>query len=139
MVFIIDEGSTFKAPIEKVWKLNMSEGNHEHPTLKNASSEMEGEHPVLSYESQMPDGSWAKNRVKLTLLPPIGVGFQTIEGPMTGSTSFQYYSPKGNETGITVIGEWTAKGVPDDNIRQAVLGFLDAVFKEDQANLAKMS
>jgi hypothetical protein len=139
MVFIIDEGSTFKAPIDKVWKLNMSEGNHSHPSLRNTSSKMEGEHPILLYETQLPDGSWAKNRVKMTLLPPVGVGFETVEGPMAGSKSFQYYTPKGNETGITVVGNWTAKGVPEDTIRQAVLGFLDTMFKEDQANLARMS
>jgi hypothetical protein len=138
MVFIIDEGSTFKAPIEKVWKLNMSEGNHSHPSLKNPSTEMEGEHPILSYETQMPDGSWAKNRVKMTLLPPVGVGFETLEGPMAGSTSFQFYTPKGSETTITVVGNWTAKGVPDEAIRQGVLGFLDTMFKEDQANLSNM-
>jgi len=138
MVFIIDEGSTFKAPIEKVWKLNMSEGNHSHPSLKNPSQEMDGEHPILSYETQMPDGSWAKNRVKMTLLPPVGIGFETLEGPMKGSTSFQFYTPKGNETAITVVGNWTANGVPEEVIRGAVLGFLDTVFKEDQANLSNM-
>lgn len=60
----------------------MSEGNHSHPSLKNTSSEMEGEYPILSYETQMPDGSWVKNRVKTTLLPPGGIGFETLGGPM---------------------------------------------------------
>jgi hypothetical protein len=138
MVYIIDEGSTFKAPLDKVWKLNMSEGNHLHPSLRNQGSSMEGEHPILTYETKMPDGSWAKNRVKMTLLPPVGIGFETLEGPMAGSTSFQFYTPKGAETGITVVGNWTAKGVPDEMIRQAVLGFLDTVFREDRANLARM-
>jgi len=33
MVFIFDDGSTFKAPLDKVWKLNQSEGEHSHPSL----------------------------------------------------------------------------------------------------------
>lgn len=139
MVFIIDEGSTFKAPIDKVWKLNMSEGNHSHPSLKNASSEMDGGHPILSYETLAPNGNWVQNRVKLSLLPPVGVSFETIEGPMTGSKSFQYYTPKGNETGVTVVGNWVSPGVSDELVRTTVIGFLETVFKEDQANLARMS
>ena len=138
MVFVHDEGSKFDAPLDKVWKLNMSEGTHSHPSLRNAGSEMEGEHPILKYETQMPDGSWAKNKVRLTLLPPIGVAFETVEGPMAGSKSFQYYTPMGAKTGVTVVGEWISPGVPDAVIKAAVLKFLETVFNEDQANLAKM-
>ena len=138
MVFIHDEGSEFHASIDKVWKLNESEGVHSHPSLRNSRTEMEGEHPILRYETQMPDGSWAKNKVRMTLLPPVGIAFETLEGPMAGSKSFQYYTPKGAKTGITVVGEWVSPGVPDAVIKGAVLKFLETVFKEDQANLAKM-
>jgi hypothetical protein len=138
MVFIIDEGSSFKAPIDKVWKLNMSEGNHSHPSLKNPSQEMEGEHPILVYESQMPDGSWAKHRVRLSLFPPTGIAFETLEGPLAGSKSFQFYTPRGNETGITVVGNWTSNGVPDEALKQGVIAFLETVFREDQTNLSRM-
>ena len=139
MVFIIDEGSVFNAPIEKVWKLNMSEGNHSHPSVRNYSTTMEGEHPILSYESPGPNGSWMKNKVRLTLLPPVGIVFESIEGPMTGSKSMQFYTPRGNETAVTVVGNWVAGDLPEAQLKPAVLGFLDSVFKEDQANLARMS
>jgi len=138
MVFILDEGSEFDAPLDKVWKLNMSEGEHSHPSLRNSSSEMEGEHPILRYETQMPDGSWAKNKVKLTLLPPVGIAFETLEGPTAGSKSLQYYISKGRKTGITVVGEFISPGVPDSALKGAVMKFLETMFKEDQANLARM-
>src|SRR5271169_4371806 len=139
MVFIIDDGSVFNAPIEKIWKLNSSEGAHSHPSLKNQVAGQDGEHPTLSYEIALPDGSWAKHKVRLTVLPPVAVVFETIEGPMAGSKSIQYYTPKGDKTGVTVVGNWTsAMGVPDAMLHQAVMGFLDTVFKEDQNNLAKM-
>jgi hypothetical protein len=138
MVFILDEGSVFKAPIDKVWKLNQSEGEHAHPSLRNMRAEQEGNNPLVSYETGMPDGTWVKHKVRLTTMPPLGMMFDTIEGPMAGSKSVQYYIPKGNETGVTVVGHWTAKGMTDDQVRKAVMGFLDTVFKEDQANLAKM-
>lgn len=138
MVFIFDEGSTFKAPLEKVWRLNQSEGEHSHPSLRNQKGEPQGEHFILSYETKMPDGSWAKGKVKTTAFPPVGIVFETLEGPMAGSKSFQFYTPKGNETGVTVVGEYVSKGVPDAALKGAVLAFLGTVFDEDSKNLADM-
>lgn len=138
MVFIVDEGSNFKAPIDKIWELNMSEGQHSHPSLRNQKGEQEGEHVILSYETQMPDGSWAKQKVRTTAYPPVGIAFETLEGPMAGSRSFQFYTPKGNETAVTVVGEFVSKGVPDAALKGAVLAFLGTVFDEDQKNLSRM-
>jgi hypothetical protein len=138
MVFIFDDGSKFKAPLDKVWQLNQSEGEHSHPSLRNQKGEQQGEHFILSYETKMQDGSWAKSKVKTTAFPPLGIAFETLEGPMAGSKSFQFYTPKGNETAVTVVGEYVSKGVPDAALKGAVLAFLGTVFDEDQKNLAKM-
>jgi hypothetical protein len=138
MVFIFDEGSQFKAPLDKVWKLNQSEGEHSHPSLRNQKGEQQGEHFILSYETQMPDGSWASHKTRTTAYPPLGIAFETLEGPMAGSRSFQFYTPKGNETAVTVVGEFVSKGVPDPDLKNAVMAFLGTVFDEDQKNLALM-
>ncbi len=138
MVFIHDEGSKFKAPLDKVWKLNQSEGQHDHPSLRNQKAEQEGDHMIISYETAMPDGTWAKNKSRMTAHPPLGIMFETLEGPMAGSKSFQYYTPKGKETGVTVVGEFTSKMIPESQLQKAVMAFLETVFNEDQKNLAKM-
>jgi hypothetical protein len=138
MVFIFDDGSSFKAPLAKVWKLNQSEGEHSHPSLRNQKGEQQGEHFILSYETKMPDGSWSKSKVKTTAFPPLGIAFETLEGPMAGSKSFQFYTPKGDETGVTVVGEYVSIGVPDAALKGAVLAFLGTVFDEDQDNLARV-
>ncbi len=137
MVYILDEGSKFKAPLDKVWKLNQSEGLHNHPSLRNQKAEQQGEHVILTYETAMPDGTWVKQKTRTTAYPPLGIVFETLEGPMAGSKSFQYYTPKGNETGVTVVGEFTSKGIPDADLRKAVMAFLETVFNEDQKNLAR--
>jgi len=138
MVFIVDEGSNFKAPLDKIWKLNQSEGQNSHPSLRNQKGEPQGEHFILSYETQMPDGSWAKNKVRTTAYPPVGIAFETLEGPMAGSRSFQFYTPKGKETEVTVVGEYVSKGVPDAALKAAVMAFLGTVFDEDSKNLSRM-
>jgi hypothetical protein len=138
MVFFKDEGSEFDATLDKVWRLNQSDREHSHPSLKNASYEMDGEHTVLSYDTQMPDGSWAKNKVRMTVFAPIGIAFENIDGPLKGSVSFQYYTPKGSKTGVTVVGEWKADGVPDSQLNAMGMKFLETIFNEDKVNLSKM-
>jgi hypothetical protein len=138
MVFIKDDGSVFKASLQKVWELNSSEGRHNHPSLKDSKVEPVSENTmILSYGVDM-GGSTIRVRSKVTLVPPLGELFETLDGPLAGSKSFQFYTPKGNETSVTVVGEWKSTVMSDDQIKQAVAGFLQTVFDEDQANLSKM-
>ena len=71
-------------------------------------------------------------------MPPLGALFEILDGPLAGSKSLQYYLPKGKETGVTVVGEWKSSVMSDDQVKKAVMGFLQTVFDEDQANLTKM-
>ena len=138
MVFIKDEGSVFSAPLQKIWSLNASEGKHFHPSLKDSKVEPVTENVMmLSYGVDM-GGNTIRVKTRVTLVPPLGEIFETLDGPLAGSKSFQYYTPRGNETGVTTIGEFKSPVMSDDQIRQAVMGFLQTVFDEDQANLAKM-
>lgn len=138
MVFIMDEGSTFKAPLDKIWKLNASEGQHNHPSLKNYKSEHSGEDTmILSYDVDM-GGKLTTVRTRLTPMPPLGALFEILDGPLAGSKSLQYYLPKGKETGVTVVGEWKSSVMSDDQVKKAVMGFLQTVFDEDQANLTRI-
>lgn len=139
MVFIKDDGSEFKAPLDKIWKLNASEGQHAHPSLKNQKGEPAGENAIiLSYDADVGGGKTARVRNRITMIPPLGEMTEVLDGPMAGSKSFQYYTPKGNKTGVTVVGEWKSTMMSDDQIKKAVMNFLQTVFDEDQANLAKM-
>lgn len=138
MVFIMDEGSRFKAPLDKIWTLNQSEGQHSHPSLRNQVAEQQGDHIILSYETAMPDGSWVKHKSRVTAFPPVGIAFETLEGPLAGSKSFQYYTPMGAETGVTIVGEFTSKVIPSADLKNAVMAFLGTVFNEDTENLKKL-
>jgi hypothetical protein len=74
----------------------------------------------------------------MSVFPPIGIIFENVEGPLKGSVSFQYYTPKGAKTSVTVVGEWKAAGIPDAQLHAVGMKFLETVFSEDKANLAKM-
>ena len=141
MVFIIDEGSEFDAPLDKVWKLNqahITDATKIHTNGKNRKSEMINENTAItSWESDM-QGQTVKTKMKLSIYSPIGLAIEVLEGPMAGSKFFNYYTPKGNKTGVTVVGDFKSPGMSDDQIRQTVFAFLEQAFNEDNTHIKTM-
>lgn len=139
MVFIIDQGSVFDAPPEKVWKY-VNEANteqHQHDAMRNVDFSMDGEHPVLGFETEGPGGVKIKQKIKMTMLPPVGFLTEYVEGPLSGSKSMQFYHPMGNKTGVTVVGEFVSSMIPENQIHGMVMQQLEMIFNEDQANIKK--
>ena len=142
MVFIVDEGSEFDAPIEKVWKLSEAHAKDAakiHPSGKNYKTESVSENAAIqSWDSDM-QGQTVKTKIKITRFYPLGVAIELLEGAIAGSF-FNYYIPNGNKTGVTVAGEFTSSMMPDENqLKQAVMSFLEQAFNEDSAYLKTIS
>ena len=77
--------------------------------------------------------------MNFSLYPPLGLAIEALEGPIAGSKFFNYYTPKGSKTGVTVIGDFKSPMMSDDDqLRQAVLAFLEQAFNEDTAYLKTM-
>jgi hypothetical protein len=140
MVHIKDEGSHFDAPLETVWKY-LQDGERHNATHQSRNYSMKpiGENVMeLSWEMNM-NGSWQKIKTRTTVLPPLGVAIEMLEGPMAGSKFVNLYTPAENRTGITVIGEFTSKMIPPAQLEGAVRGFLEQVYNEDAAALRSLS
>jgi hypothetical protein len=139
MVYILDEGSEFDAPLERIWKYLQSDTEHDHKAIKPISMEMQGENAmVLEEDVTMENLPPLRLKLKMTMFPPFGFVLEYLDGPLAGSKSFQYYIPKGNKTGVTVVGEYLGKGMDDDSLRLTVLQFLGIAFNEDNENLKKL-
>ncbi len=138
MVFIEDKGSEFKGPVDKVWKLNASEGQHPHASLRNYAAQPAGENSMIVTWEHTVAGKNEKSKVKLTLFPPLGYSMEFSEGPFAGSKTFQYYKPKGQKTGVDVIGDWRSPSLSEDALKKEAVKFLEAVFKEDEENLKNL-
>jgi hypothetical protein len=136
MVYILDEGSVFDAPIDKIWKYLPSD-NHRHESLKLISREMVNNNAVVITAERNIMGKMVKTKIKNTLYPPFGFVQEHLEGPTAGSKAFVYYVPKGNKTGITIVGDFVLSGMDEKTTREAVMAQLQVVFDEDNANLKK--
>ena len=139
MVYLLDEGSEFDAPLDRIWKYLQSNEEHDHKAIKTISAEMPSENVlVITNEVTLGAAPPMRNKIKLTMYPPFGVVSEYLEGPMAGSRTFQYYIPKGNKTGTTVVGDFVAKGMDDDSVKAAAWQFLELAFNEDNENLRKL-
>lgn len=136
MVYLIDEGSVFDGPIEKVWKYLQSE-EHRHPSVKMISRDVNGNAVTITSERTFM-GKVVKGRIKNTLYPPFGFVQEHLEGPSAGSKAFLYYTPKGDKTGITIVGDFIIKGLDEKVTHDAIMAQLQITFDEDNANLKKM-
>jgi hypothetical protein len=136
MVFIIDDGSEFKATREKVWRYNQAESGHVHASMQNTQVSQEGGSMLFTYETVSPNGSTEKRRTRITPLPPVGSFVEELEGRFAGSKYINFYVPKGDKTEIRVVGEFTSPTIPEDKLKQEVMDHLDTFYKEDVQNLA---
>ncbi len=136
MVYLLDEGSVFDAPIDKVWKYLQSP-DHQHPSSKLISREISGNVVVLTGERTMM-GKTVRGKIRNTVYPPFGFLQEHLEGPTAGSKAFVYYIPKGDKTGITIVGDFHIEGMNDQQTRDAILAQSQVTFDEDNTNLKKI-
>ena len=139
MVYVLDEGSEFDAPLDRIWKYLMSDEEHDHKAIKTISREMQGDNVVVITNEVNMGGVPVRNKLKFTFHAPFGIVQEYLEGPMAGSHAFQYYIPKGNKTGTVVVGDFIGKGMDDDSVKRAALQVLEIAFNEDNENLRKLT
>ncbi|HEV2317117.1 MAG TPA: hypothetical protein VGV89_06035 [Thermoplasmata archaeon] len=133
MVHVKDEGSVFDAPIDVVWNYLQSQQDHgqSHKGRRNISrKELAPNMIELSWEQEV-NGKWEKSANRLTFLPPVGFSVEPLEGPLAGSKFYNYYTPKGSKTEVTVVGEYASHVIPAAELERAVLANNEKVFKED--------
>jgi hypothetical protein len=137
LVFILDEGSVFDAPLEKIWRFMQQSRpeQHRHGNRTNFKIEREGNSATISFETEGPGGTKIQIKNKNTMFPPVGRSQEYLEGPLAGSKAMTYYLPMGQRTGITVVGEYVSKTLPENKIRDFVLAQAERTFNEDCENL----
>jgi len=102
--------------------------------MKLISREFTGNTVIITAQRNVM-GRMIRIRIKNTLYPPFGVLQEHLEGPTAGSRAFVYYIPKGDKTGVTVVGDFRIEGADEKRINDVVMAQLQQVFDEDNANI----
>lgn len=133
MVYLLDEGSVFDAPVDKIWKYLQSQG-HQHHSIKVLNREVSGNSVVLTSERNIL-GKTVIVKVRNILYPRFGMVQEYLEGPLQGSRAFLYYIPKGDKTGVTIVGDYIMSGANEQTIREVIEKQAQLSFDEDNENL----
>jgi hypothetical protein len=89
----------------------------------------------MSFDVEGPGGKRIHYKNRTTAFPPLGRIMEYLEGPLAGSKAMTYYTPMGQKTGITVVGEFVSDTIPESEIKSFVLSLFEKGFDEDVENL----
>ena len=139
MVFLRDEGSVFDAPLELVWQFVGSGDRHSeaHGHSKTHRKPLPGNSGEYSWEQPFL-GAAPRFTMRWTSFYPTGLAYEVLEGPFAGSTFFLYYTPRGDRTGVTVVGEFVSPTLPTAEIAAAVDRFFATEFAQDHSAVQRL-
>lgn len=136
MVFVRDEGSLFDAPIEAVWEFVGSGDDHSAAHRHRAQRRERHSDRSGTYSWEQPfDGRPERFAMRWTSYWPLGIAYEVLEGPFTGSQFFLYYEPRGRRTAVGIVGEFRSPTIPPADVAAAVERFFTLEFEQDHAAL----
>jgi hypothetical protein len=137
MILLRDEGSVFDAPVGEVWEFVGSRDHHSaahrHRSVRREAEQ--GSSGTYSWEQEF-EGDATRFTMRWTSFHPLGIAYEVLEGPFTGSKFFLYYVPEGERTRVDLVGTFTSPTIPDDRLGPSVRRFFAIEFDQDQAGLA---
>lgn len=132
MVYLRDDGGVFDAPIDLVWEFVGSGDGHSRAHRHRATTrrrDAEG-HGTYSWEQEFL-GRPELFTMRWHALPPLGIAYEVLAGPFEGSRFFLYYTPMGERTGVTLVGDWVSPTLPESEVPAAVDRFFALEFEQD--------
>ncbi len=133
MVYLKDEGSEFEAPIDFVWKYIFGGDAHDgaHKTTRSPKFKKVSDITIEYASERYLRGKWAPDRMRITMVPPISVTTEWLDGVLAGSKFVYVYKPNGEKTHIDVYGEFTSKTLEPAEVEAAAREFLESEFRDD--------
>jgi hypothetical protein len=133
MVYLRDEGSEFEAPVDFVWKYIFGGGDHDnsHKTTRKPQFKKVSDITIEYGSERLLNGRWAPDRMRITMVPPISVTTEWLEGVLAGSKFVYVYKPQGEKTRIDVYGEFTSPTLSPEEVEAVAREFLESEFRDD--------
>lgn len=134
MVRRTDDGGVFDAPLEVIWEFLGSGDPHSvaHRHRATRRDRGPGGHGTYSWEQEFL-GRPTRFTMRWHALAPLGIAYEVLEGPFQGSQFFLYYTPQGERTAVTIVGDWVSPSLPEAEVPAAVDRFLAVEFEQDGA------
>lgn len=133
MVYIQDEGSFFDAPLGVVWEYNLGGEEHDraHRTTRNAQFKPLSPTSLVYSAERNWGARWIPESSRITILQPLSMVTEMLEGPLVGSKMVYVYKPRGERTQVDVYGDFVSATIPSVELESTVLRWLESEFNED--------
>lgn len=138
-MFLQDDRGVLEASVDQVWDYLSALEDHRaaHHHRGNRLDRLADGRFVASWEQEVPWGGEETFTMRGTPLPPLGIAYEILAGPFAGSVLMNYYSPLGDRTRVTLVGEFASPAFPPGQLEERVRSFFDREFAEDQDGLRR--
>jgi hypothetical protein len=132
VVFITDDSGVFEAPIDTVWAYFNSGVAHRsaHHHRQSKLEELSETSFIATWEQEY-DGGPVLFEMRGTEYPPLGLAYEVLAGPFAGSRFFFYYTPLGDRTRVTLVGDFASGSIPAAELEAKVIDFFATEFEQD--------
>lgn len=139
MVFVVDEGGVFEAPLDRVWAFLSSGAAHSaaHGHTEVARRRLDRRSGRYSWVQPF-DGRPTRFVMHWTAFPPLGIAYRVLDGPLAGSLFFLYYRDLGGRTAVSIVGEFRSPEVSESALPALVERFFEREFEQDAEAIARL-
>jgi Polyketide cyclase / dehydrase and lipid transport len=142
VVRIRDEESRFDANVDRVWELVRAHRRDMpsiHPTVRNVRIEQVAEGIGLAFWEMEFLGRPVTMHTRVVQFPPLGKLVEYLAGPLAGSKELTFFTPEGDRTGVTVVGDYRSPTIPEHELAAAVEEWHALEFEQDAAYLRTLA
>jgi hypothetical protein len=130
-VFLRDDG-VFDVPLDRVWDFVGSGTPHQQAHRHRGVRRRRLTPTSGQYSWEQPfRGATVRFTMRWTAFVPVGLAYEVLEGPFSGSKFFLSYRPEGQRTRVSVVGSFTSPDIPATSLASAVRRFFATEFEQD--------
>lgn len=137
MVYLEDTGARFDLPVDQIWAYFSSDrhGAAHARSLRNVRGRRLAGSASLITAERYYKGQWSRFLTRSTVVPPLCIVNEELEGLLEGTRFAMVYSPRGSQTEVDLYADVESKKVPASDLELTFLELVETAYREDRAAL----
>ncbi len=137
MVYLQDTGARFDLPLADIWAYFSSDRHsaaHVRSLRNVRGRRLAGAASLITAERYY-RGQWTRFLTRSTVVPPLCIVNEELEGLLAGTRFAMVYSPKGSQTQVDLYADVESKKIPASELEFTFLELIETAYREDRAAL----
>ena len=137
MAYLEDRGAKYDLPLEEIWAYFSSDRHaaaHAKSLRNVRGRRLPGSASLISAERHY-RGHWTRFLTRSTVVPPLCIVNEELEGLLEGTRFAMVYSPRGSQTEVDLYADVRSSKVPASELEMTFLELVETSYREDAAAL----